>query len=101
MYREELAKLSNQELIALVLAEASQIEELTRRIAELETKLVGHPRPRTTSRCRHRRGASPTGPSAERRTSERGVPACCGRLLPIRIGSLPALQNTARTASSH
>ena len=44
MYRDELAKLSKEELIALVLAQAAQIEELTRRIAELEAKLGGPPK---------------------------------------------------------
>src|SRR5260370_18528086 len=44
MYRDELAKLSNEELIALGLAQAAQIEQLTRRIAELEAKLGGPPK---------------------------------------------------------
>ena len=44
MYRDELAKLSTEELIALVLAQAAQIEVLTRRIAELEAKLGGPPK---------------------------------------------------------
>jgi len=44
MYRDELAKLSNEELIALGLAQAAQIEELTRRIAELEARLGGPPK---------------------------------------------------------
>src|SRR6266699_2779455 len=44
MYRGELAKLSKEELIALGLAQAAQIEELTRRIAELEAKLGGPPK---------------------------------------------------------
>ncbi len=42
MYQDELAKLSKDELIALVLAQAAQIEALTRRIAELEAK-TGQP----------------------------------------------------------
>src|SRR5260370_37966638 len=44
MYRDELAKLSNEELIALGLAQAAQIEQLTRRIAELEARLGGPPK---------------------------------------------------------
>src|SRR6266436_905346 len=44
MYRDELAKLSKEALIALGLAQAAQIEELTRRIAELEAKLGGPPK---------------------------------------------------------
>src|SRR6266403_641178 len=44
MYQDDLAKLSKEELIALVLAQAAQIEELTRRIAELEARLGGPPK---------------------------------------------------------
>src|SRR6266403_3698699 len=100
MYQDDLVKLSKEELIALTLAQTAQIEELTRRIADLEAKLDG-PRPPTTPRCRRRRGASPTGPSAARRRNGRGVPACFGRLPPIRTGSLRVLQNAARTATTH
>jgi transposase len=39
MYQDELANLSRDELIALALAQAAQIAELTRRIAELEGRL--------------------------------------------------------------
>ena len=44
MYHDDLAKLSKDELIALGLAQAAQIEELTRRIAELEARLGGPPK---------------------------------------------------------
>src|SRR6266436_47461 len=44
MYCDELAKLSKEELIALVLAQGAQIAELTRRIAELEAKVGGPPK---------------------------------------------------------
>src|SRR5271166_4515839 len=44
MYRDTLANLSSEELIELVLAQAAQIKELTRRIAELEAKLGGPPK---------------------------------------------------------
>ena len=44
MYQDDLAKLSKEELIALALAQTAQIEELTRRIADLEAKLGGPPR---------------------------------------------------------
>src|SRR6266581_214881 len=44
MYRDELAKLSKEALIALGLTQSAQIEELTRRIAELEAKLGGPPK---------------------------------------------------------
>ena len=96
MYQDDLAKLSKQQLIALVLAQAAQIEELTRRIAELEAKLGGPPK----TPDRPRRGASPTGPSAARRKSERAVPGCSGRLLHIRTTSSRALQNAARIVST-
>ena len=47
MYQDDLAKLSKEELIALALAQGAQIEELTRRITELEARLGGPPkRPR-------------------------------------------------------
>src|SRR5215813_11841594 len=46
MYRDDLVKVSKEELIALALAQTAQIEELTRRIADLEAKLDG---PRKTS----------------------------------------------------
>src|SRR4249920_2601800 len=44
MYQDDLVKLSKEELIALALAQTAQIEELTRRIAELEAKLGGPPK---------------------------------------------------------
>jgi len=44
MYQDELAKLSRDELIALGLAQAAQIEALTQRIAELEGKLGQPPK---------------------------------------------------------
>src|SRR5262249_19658638 len=46
VYRDDFVKLSKEELIALALAQTAQIEELTRRIADLEAKLDG---PRKTS----------------------------------------------------
>jgi transposase len=44
MYQNELAKLTRDELIALVLAQTAQIEALTRRIAELEAKISQPPK---------------------------------------------------------
>jgi transposase len=44
MYQDELAKLTKDELIALVLSQAAQIAELTRRVAELEAKLGQPPK---------------------------------------------------------
>src|SRR5437660_8057576 len=100
MYQDDLAKLSKEELIALALAQTAQIEELTRRIAELEGKLGGPPKTPDNSSLPPSQGRKPN--RAERRAakSERAVPACFGRLPPIRTGPLRALQNTARTAST-
>src|SRR5207245_1352238 len=44
MYQDDLARLSKEGLIALALAQTAQIEELTRRIADLEAKLGGPPK---------------------------------------------------------
>jgi transposase len=44
MYRDALANLSTEELIQLVLAQAARIEELTRRLAELEAKPAPPPK---------------------------------------------------------
>src|SRR5216684_6115143 len=69
MYRDELAKLSNEELIALVLAQAAQIEELTRRIAELEAKLGGPPKTPDNSSIPPSQGRKPS--RAERRAAKK------------------------------
>ena len=69
MYRDELAKLSKEELIALVLAQAAQIEELTRRIAELETKLGGPPKTPDNSSVPPSQGRKPN--RAERRAANK------------------------------
>src|SRR6266403_4998513 len=69
MYRDELAKLSNEELIALVLAQAAQIEELTRRIAELEAKLGGPPKTPDNSSIPSSQGRKPS--RAERRAAKK------------------------------
>ncbi|MGH7099524.1 MAG: IS66 family transposase [Stellaceae bacterium] len=44
MYRDDLANLSRDELIALAQAQAAQIAELTRRLAELEARLGQPPK---------------------------------------------------------
>ena len=44
MYQDDLAKLTKDELVALVGAQAAQIAELTRRVAELEAKLGQPPK---------------------------------------------------------
>jgi transposase len=69
MYQDDLAKLSKQELIARVLAQASQIEELTRRIAELEAKLGGPPKTPDNSSIPPSQGRKPS--RAERRAANK------------------------------
>src|SRR5213593_1084582 len=69
MYRDELAKLSKDELIALGLAQAAQIEELTRRVAELEAKLGGPPKTPDNSSIPPWQGRKPS--RAERRAAKK------------------------------
>src|SRR5271163_1732650 len=69
MYQDDLAKLSKEELITLVLAQAAQIEELTRRIAELEVKLGGPPKTPDNSSIPPSQGRKPS--RAERRATKK------------------------------
>ena len=69
MYHGDLTKLSKEELIALVLAQAAQIEELTRRIAELEAKLGGPPKTPDNSSIPPSQGRKPS--RAERRAAKK------------------------------
>src|SRR5712664_2713268 len=69
MYRDDLAKLSKDELIARVLAQAAQIEELTRRIGELEAKLGGPPKTPDNSSLPPSQGRKPN--RAERRAAKK------------------------------
>ena len=69
MYQDDLAKLSKEELIALVLAQAAQIEELTRRIAELEARLGGPPKTPDNSSIPPSQGRKPS--RAERRAAKK------------------------------
>src|SRR5713101_7996206 len=69
MYHNELAKLSKEELIALVLAQAAQIEELTRRVAELEARLGGPPKTPDNSSVPPSQGGKPN--RAERRAAKK------------------------------
>ncbi len=69
MYRDDLAKLSKDELIARVLAQAAQIEELTRRIAELEARLGGPPKTPDNSSLPPSQGRKPN--RAERRAAKK------------------------------
>ena len=87
MYREALANLSPEELIALVLAQASQIEtltaqieELTRRIAELEAKLGQPPKTPDNSSLPPSRGAKPNQPERGRKPGRKGH---AGRFRPL------------------
>src|SRR2546430_15163233 len=69
MYQDDLAKLSKEELIALALAQTAQIEELTRRIAELEGKLGGPPKTPDNSSLPPSQGRKPN--RAERRAAKK------------------------------
>src|SRR5271169_2968897 len=69
MYQDELAKLSKDELMARVLAQTAQIEELTRRIAELEAKLGGPPKTPDNSSVPPSQGRKPS--RAERRAANK------------------------------
>ncbi len=82
MYRDELAKLSKEELIALVLAQAAQIEELTRRVAELEAKLGGPPKTPDNSSIPPSQARKPN--RAERRAAKKrkGRPGVFRELAP-------------------
>ncbi len=82
MYRDELAKLSKEALIALGLAQAAQIEELTRRIAELEAKLGGPPKTPDNSSTPPSQARQPN--RAERRAAKKrkGRPGVSRALVP-------------------
>src|SRR5438445_682971 len=82
MYQDDLAKLSKEELIALVLAQAAQIEELTRRIAELEARLGGPPKTPDNSSVPPSQGRKPN--RAERRAAkkQKGRPGVFRALAP-------------------
>ena len=80
MYREALANLSPEELIALVLAQAAQIETLTAqieestwRIAELEAKLGQPPNTPDNSSLPPSRGAKPNQPERGRKPGRKGM----------------------------
>jgi transposase len=69
MYQDDFAKLSKEELIALVRAQAAQIEELTRRITELEAKPGGPPKTPDNSSLPPSQGRKPN--RAERRAAQK------------------------------
>src|SRR2546421_11207586 len=78
MYQDDLVKLSKEELIALALAQTAQIEELTRRIADVEAKLGGPPKTPDNSSLPPSQGRKPN--RAERRAAKKrkGRPGCPG-----------------------
>src|ERR1700720_4641750 len=69
MYQDDLVKLSKEELIALALAQTAQIEELTRRTADLEAKLGGPPKTPDNSSLPPSQGRKPN--RAERRAAKK------------------------------
>jgi transposase len=97
MYQDDFAKLSKEALIALVLAQAAQIEELTRRITELEAKPGGPPKTPDNSSLPPSQGRKPTGRAprgAKAKGPTRGVPGACSTSGPHRrerCRTLPAL----------
>src|SRR5229473_789682 len=101
MYQDDLAKLSKEELIALVLAQAAQIEELTRRIAELEATLGGPPKTPDNSSvpvagAQAQPGRAPRGEKAK--GPSRRVSGSCAQSGPDRFEycrTLPALRARA------
>jgi transposase len=81
MYRDEVAKLSKKELIALVLAQAAQIEaqatqieELTRRIAELEARLGQPPKTSDNSSVPPSQGRKPSRNERRAAKKQKGRP---------------------------
>src|SRR5271169_1777727 len=69
MYQDELAKLSRDELIALLLAQAAQIEALRQRIAELEARPGQPPKTPENSSVPPSQGRKPN--RAERRAAKK------------------------------
>ena len=69
MYQDDLARLSKEGLIALALAQTAQIEELTRRIADLEAKLGGPPKTPDNSSLPPSQGRKPN--RADRRAAKK------------------------------
>src|SRR6266403_2793797 len=69
MYQDDLVKLSKEELIALTLAQAAQIEELTRCIGKLEARLGGPPKTPDNSSLPPSQGRKPN--RAERRAAKK------------------------------
>src|SRR5438132_7018047 len=102
MYQDDLAKLSNEELIALVLAQAAQIAELTRRIAELEARLGQPPKTPHNSSVPPSQGRKPN--RAERRAAKkkghpgafRALSASPNRIVEARAETCPHCSHALR-----
>jgi len=82
MYRDDLAKLSKDALIARVLAQAAQIEELTRRIAELEARLGGPPKTPDNSSVPPSQGRKPNRTERRAAKKRKGRPGVFRALAP-------------------
>lgn len=82
MYQDDLANLRKDDLIALALAQAAKIAELTRRIAELEAKLGQPPKTPDNSSVPPSQGRKPN--RAERRAAKgrKGRPGVFRALAP-------------------
>jgi len=82
MYQDDLANLHKDDLIALALAQAAKIAELTRRIAELEAKLGQPPKTPDNSSVPPSQGRKPN--RAERRAAKgrKGRPGVFRALAP-------------------
>ena len=82
MDRDTLLGLSKDDLIALVLAQAAQIEALTRRVADLETRLGQPPKTPDNSSLPPSRGAKPNLPPPGDRPPRKGRPGSFRALHP-------------------
>src|ERR1700719_2508848 len=99
MYQDDLVKLSKEELIALALAQTAQIEELTRRIADLEAKLGGPAKTPDNSSLPPSQGRKPNRAGRRAAKKRKGRPGvfsgACPRSGPDRCEccrTLPALR---------
>src|SRR5271165_6473932 len=82
MYQDELAKLSKEELMARVLAQTAQIEELTRRTAELKAKLGGPPKTPDNSSVPPSQGRKPNRAARRAAKKRKGRPGVFRALAP-------------------
>src|SRR5713101_8267873 len=99
MYRDELAKLAKDELIALALAQAAQIEaqtvqiaELARRVAELEAKPGQPPKTPDNSSVPPSQGRKPNRTERRARNTRKGRP---GVFRALAAGPHPIVESLA------